>query len=1037
MPEPHQQQMNPLFKNAIIALILLLMCAPILQSLFKNGDMLRTDDGILHLYRVIALEHSLRVDDAIWPRYSSGLVYGFGAPLYNYFPPTSYYPAVFFYWLGVGFVQSWKLMMALLVLVAAGGAFALGRVWKGDIAGLVSATAYVYAPYLLFNVFTRGTSSELAGIALLPWALWGFSRLALYGKRFDFFCAVMSFALFIPMHNIVTVHGTLMLMILCAFLWLSSKQRVRTFLQLFTAGVVAVAISAYFWLPALGETSATKVTNVAEALDFIDPAASLRPITEILALPHTYDPTQQQQQIPIVLAWPQIVLASIGLLLALWRKSDGWPLRSMMLALLTITVLTTIAQLPFAARVWELPLLNFSQFSWRIMGVPSLALAMLSGIGAALMLDRIGAQSRKIAAVGVFSAVIVIYSTPWLYTAYFRLPADSITDAQNYERESRELTLSSYSEYLPVQANAETLDPDKLADRFAESDIIPRLQDNAAVRVLSQSWRGTSAMLRVDVAAATRLIFDWLYFPDWSATINGERINVAVELPQGFVSIDVPAGTHDIYVGLQNTRLQNLSHIISFMALLSFVVIVWIAPRFWQMPINSQQAEASSWRMMATVALIGLAFMLLKMALIDSTQNMFKRARLVDGQIQNVENALTADFSGQIRLLGYEVINRVKSGESAQISLFWTLAGDSLNTDYSTSLHLRDARGNLIAETGTFTPGGTATSNWIPGQYLEERLTLEIPHYTPPADYTLDVSLYDATTLAALAVIDVAGNPTGQRVPLDTIQVTLPDTQPSWEQAPFGTLGNMDLLTINGLPERAAAGDEITLAWTWRMNGEAPPASEAILRWSNRAEGTDSAHSQIVAFVPDIATEDWQSGAIWRGTHRIFVPGDLQREGRYLLHVALTEDHTERIELGAVDVMLPQRNYDAVSLKNSSDLAWQNGIILRSYEQRDSALIFNWGTSAVLRESYRLFVQLVDSDERIVAISDGIPVNWTRPTSSWDVGEVILTEHDFSAVVEGGYRVRVGWYEPRSGHRVMLETGEDSAILPVDFVVVE
>ena len=34
----------------------------------------RTDDGLLQMYRSVALDHSLRVDNPLWPRYSSGLV---------------------------------------------------------------------------------------------------------------------------------------------------------------------------------------------------------------------------------------------------------------------------------------------------------------------------------------------------------------------------------------------------------------------------------------------------------------------------------------------------------------------------------------------------------------------------------------------------------------------------------------------------------------------------------------------------------------------------------------------------------------------------------------------------------------------------------------------------------------------------------------------------------------------------------------------------------------------------------------------------
>ena len=144
---------------------------------FLGGRMPRGDDGLLQMYRSLALEHSLAADNALWPRYSSALVYGYGAPLFNYFPPLSYYPATGLHRLGIDTVNSWLLSMVLYTLAAAAGMFALGRHWtRSRLGGWLAALAYVYAPYFLFDSVTRGTSPEVAALAALPVALYGFTR---------------------------------------------------------------------------------------------------------------------------------------------------------------------------------------------------------------------------------------------------------------------------------------------------------------------------------------------------------------------------------------------------------------------------------------------------------------------------------------------------------------------------------------------------------------------------------------------------------------------------------------------------------------------------------------------------------------------------------------------------------------------------------------------------------------------------------------------------------------------------------------------
>ena len=71
---------------------------------------------------------------------------------------------------------------------------------------------------------------------------------------------------------------------------------------------------------------------------------------------------------------------------------------------------------------------------------------------------------------------MLVYALPWTFTAYVDVdePQD-IRDVQDFERESGQLALSSFSEYLPVSADASQLSAEALSDRFAAGDVIPRL----------------------------------------------------------------------------------------------------------------------------------------------------------------------------------------------------------------------------------------------------------------------------------------------------------------------------------------------------------------------------------------------------------------------------------------------------------------------------------------------------------------------------------------------------------------------------------
>ncbi|PJF20505.1 MAG: hypothetical protein CUN56_15830, partial [Phototrophicales bacterium] len=132
----------------VILFLLGIVCISLLAiQPFTLNQMPETADGLLHLYRTAAVDYSLKVENPLWSRYTTGIVYGYGAPLFNYFPPLSYYPGSWLHTLGLTFVQGWLAMMMLYTMISAIGMFLLGRIWtQSNVGGWVTAFAYIYAP---------------------------------------------------------------------------------------------------------------------------------------------------------------------------------------------------------------------------------------------------------------------------------------------------------------------------------------------------------------------------------------------------------------------------------------------------------------------------------------------------------------------------------------------------------------------------------------------------------------------------------------------------------------------------------------------------------------------------------------------------------------------------------------------------------------------------------------------------------------------------------------------------------------------------
>jgi hypothetical protein len=72
-----------------------------------------------------------------------------------------------------------------------------------------------------------------------------------------------------------------------------------------------------------------------------------------------------------------------------------------------------------------------------------------------------------------------------------------------------------------------------------------------------------------------------------------------------------------------------------------------------------------------------------------------------------------------------------------------------------------------------------------------------------------------------------------------------------------------------------------------------------------------------------------------------------------------------------------------------------------------------WQALRGMEEDYKVFVHLIDASGGIVAQHDGMPREWSYPTSLWSRGEVFVdrVELEVGDVAGGVYSLGVGMYE--------------------------
>jgi hypothetical protein len=353
-----------------------------------------------------------------------------------------------------------------------------------------------------------------------------------------------------------------------------------------------------------------------------------------------------------------------------------------------------------------------------------------------------------------------------------------------------------------------------------------------------------------------------------------------------------------------------------------------------------------------------------------------------------------------------------------------------LSVDLKASVIVRNNLGWEIARTDAiFADAIQQTSSQIvfDGSYSHVTLTayplLRLPYGAPSGDYTLVLRLYDETetpsgydladhggkdmTLGAWTVKPGADWSNVQRENNLPVQVNLPE-------------GALTLLAHNQTDGMAANGDQLRLALLWQGTG---PLSTLTLadeagKWQVDIPAQLTTH--------DAVTLDWRKAQIppdaEAGTAVLTLP-----DGTALAHYTI---QSLPGQFTPPDFTTPL----GVTLPGVGTLVGYtlNGDTFDRSQPIPITLIWRGGDTAP-QTSYTVFVQLLDATGRLIAQSDAIPAQGSRPTTGWRAGEYIVDTqqvkfHDDAG--PGPATFIVGMYDALTSQRIILADGSNAIPLP-------
>ncbi len=832
--------------------------------------------------------------------------------------------------------------------------------------------------------------------------------------------------------------------------------------------LVGLGLSAFFWLPALADLRFVHSERLSGAWVF-EYANNFLPLEQLLALPRNADPSLINDSPARGLGLIPALLAVVGLFSLRDRR------RRLQVAFFAASLaLCLFLTLPVSRSVWDhLPLLQRVQFPWRLVGPATLCAAVLAG--AALCPSRTTHHVSRFTPLLIVGA-LVLGALGWFYPRHCSPPQDiSISGMIAWERATHTLGTTAKGEYLPVwvhrmpAGNLPVLDGAYAAGVSTSIVRLPPESLPEGARVFSADYGPLDATVELESPVPFRARYLAFYYPGWRVTVDGDPVPIAPTDPEGLVSFDVPAGRHTIRVRFGETPLRLAADVLSLLSLALLVILTIRNPKSEARPLSLSPCPSVPLSPCPPVSLslllIAVFLLVFKLAVVDRLETPLRRANLVDGRLRSVDVPTEITFGDEFVLLGYDGLpsQGVSSGERFEIETYWRALQPG-GPDYGVTVNVVGAQGHSWNGTDVRPPRWHRSPppewEWPLDQYGIVALSVPLLPGTSPGTYTVELVAFDQETLAPLTAHDAGGRALGPTLSLGQIVVVAPrrPTDPdalNIHHRLDAPLGPLTLLGADLDRDQAAPGDSVLLTTFWRA--EEQPADDLTVHLALLApDGSSASEFDLPLTAPWHPTSSWQPGDVWRGQHLLHLPAHLDTATyTWTLSLSLSPrspvslsprpsvslSPRPPVSLSPISITAPDRTYTPPPLDVETDTQLGQVVTLLGATLQPETgnlepgtpltVTLVWRAEAEMDVSYLVFLHLLGPGGGLAAQSDGEPADWTRPTTGWLPGEVILDERVLMIPIgtePGECELSAGLYTLESG-RLTTSRGTDSVLL--------
>ncbi len=565
-----------------------------------------THDMHAHYNQMRSFYDGLRAG-AVYPRWEADTNRGFGAPTTSYYPPGVYYLTASGYLLTRDWTAAVLVAQGLMMLASGLALYWYARRWLSRSAAAAAMTAYVLGPYHLLDAYQRGALAELLGFVWMPLMLGAGERLmsgaeqrageassnatssqAAEWKREAvkwMLVLAVSYGGFIWSHPATAYQFGLGYVVALGVLALMRRSW-RGLVWVAAGLVLGLGLAAAYIIPAVLEQSFINSDNVAQDYPYHDSYVLVRLGINAGRANYFLDLIDRIWILNAIF----IFVAAVALLLIRPRVMRRWsPLKEQVLVWLTLGGLALFLMTRLSYPLGRyIPKIEIGIFTWRMLGIVTLAVALLAGACSEVVLRMARTWRRYEAGLALVVAVWVIVGSAWFsleevvkpysngspfvpdpepfnfalmprtgYGDIFRLPR--VEPAELERGNGRTLVERWMPEHRAVRVDLS--DDDRLLLRAFDFPGWTVTVDGNPASL------GSSQALRVRTTGGDEAVIRKLETPGWSPSVDGKPAQVIEEVSLGDIAVALEAGTHEVRLDYRPTPVRRAANLITLAAL--------------------------------------------------------------------------------------------------------------------------------------------------------------------------------------------------------------------------------------------------------------------------------------------------------------------------------------------------------------------------------------------------------------------------------------------------------------------------------------